>query len=99
MYLAVQALGYIVLRTSFSPYGLNDLWLHGALGPLAAYEVIPRLRYHSLLGNLGFALLCVAVLLMPFVQVVWPRRLTLIVSLIGLIIWWLFGLGFTINHI
>ena len=99
MYVAIQVLGLVLLQTSCSPYDLNDLWLHGALGPLAAVEAIPRFRYHSLLSNLGFILLCIAVLLLPLAHVVWPRRLTLFLSLLGLTIWWIFGLGFTINHI
>jgi hypothetical protein len=98
LYVAVQVVSYFVLQTSCSPYVLGDLWIHGALGPLAAVEAVPRFRYHSLLSNCGFVLLCVAVLTAPFAHVIWPRRGTMIVSLIGLVVWWLFGLGFTINH-
>jgi hypothetical protein len=99
MYLTVQAVSYLVLQTSCSPYALTDLWVHGALGPLAAVEAIPRFRYHSLLSNAAFVALWCAILALPFVSVVWPRRVTMVVSLLGLIVWWLYGLGFTVHHI
>jgi hypothetical protein len=99
MYLAVQCLSYCFLQTSCSSYALVDLWIHGALGPLAAVEAVPRFRYHSLLSNAAFVALCCAVLAAPFIYVVWPRRIALIASLVGLVVWWLFGLGFTVHHL
>jgi hypothetical protein len=98
LYLVVQAVSYLVLRTCCSPYVHNDLWVHGALGPLAAVEAIPRFRYHSLLGNLGFVLVCLAVLVAPFAYVVKPRRMTFVASALALVVWCLFGMGFSIRH-
>jgi hypothetical protein len=98
MYLAVQGLSYVILQTSCSSYALVDLWVHGALGPLAAVEAVPRFRYHSFLSNAAFLALSGAILGVPFVYVVWPRRVAMVMSLFGLVVWWLFGLGFTIHH-
>jgi hypothetical protein len=98
MYLAVQGLSYLILQRSCSPYTLADLWVHGALGPLAAVEAVPRFRYHSPVSNAAFVALCFAILALPFVYVMWPRRVTMVVSLLGLVLWWLFGLGFTVHH-
>lgn len=74
------------------------MWLHGSLGPLAAVEAVPRFQYHSLLGNIAFLAGCLTLLAAPFAYVIKPSRATLALSLIGLVAWWLFGLGFTINH-
>jgi hypothetical protein len=74
------------------------MWLHGALGPLAAVEAVPRFQYHSLPGNIAFVAGCLTLLAAPFAYVIRPRRATLFLSLIGLVAWCLFGLGFTINH-
>jgi hypothetical protein len=98
MYLALQCISLIILQSACSSPAVGSLWLHGALGPLAAVEAIPRFRYHSLLSNLGFVLACIGILVAPFAYVMWPRRLLLAVSVLGLVVWWLFGLGFTIHH-
>jgi hypothetical protein len=98
LYLAIQAVSYVVLRLCCSPYVHNDLGLHGALGPLAAVEAIPRFRYHSLAGNVGFVLFCLAVLAAPFAHVRWPRRATLVASAVALVVWTLFGMGFAVRH-
>ena len=98
MYLVLQVVSYLVLRMCCSPYVHGDLWLHGALGPLAAVEAIPRFRYHSLPGNLGFVMVCLAVLAAPFAYVLNPRRWTLVASAVGLLVWCLFGMGFSIRH-
>jgi hypothetical protein len=99
MYIGIQALSYLVLQACCSPYASGDLWIHGALGPLAAVEAVPRFRYHSLAGNIGFVMVCVAVLVAPFAYVLRPRRLTLLASAVGLVVWCLFGMGFTVRHI
>ena len=98
IYLTVQCASFIILQSSCSPHATGSLWLHGALGPLAAIEAIPRFRYHSLLSNVVFVLACVGILVAPFAYVMWPNRLLLAVSVLGFVIWWLFGLGFTIHH-
>lgn len=98
MYVAVQLLSYILLHAACSPYGIGSLWVHGALGPLAAVEAVPIFQYHSLPGNIAFVAGCLMLLAAPLAYVIRPRRLTLILSLVGLILWWLFGLGFTIRH-
>lgn len=98
LYLAIQAVSYVVLRLCCSPYANIDLWLHGALGPLAAVEAIPRFRYHSLAGNVGFVLACLALLAAPFAHVRWPRRATLVGSGLTLVAWTLFGMGFAVRH-
>ena len=97
-YLLMQVLSYVVLQTSCSPYVVGDMWVHGALGPVAAVEAIPRFQYHSVLGNAGFVAGCLAVAGAPFVHVVWPRPATLAASVVGLVVWWLYGLGLTIHH-
>ena len=98
LYLIVQLLSYLLLQVSCS-YGVTRLWLYSALGPFAAIEALPRLQYHSLLNNLAFVCAGLIILAAPFAYVLRPRRATMVLSLIGLIVWCLFGLGFTINHI
>lgn len=98
LYLVVQFISYVILQQSCSPAVYADVWLHGALGPFAAIKAGPRFQYHSLLSNIGFLLLCLAVLVMPLAYIVRPQRATLVVSVIGLVIWCVFGLGFSINH-
>ena len=98
IYLAIQCASFIILQSSCSSRAVGSLWLHGALGPLAAVEAIPRFRYHSLLSNVGFVLACLGILVSPLAYVMWPHRFLLAVSVLGLVVWWLFGLGFTIHH-
>lgn len=98
IYLVVQIASYLFLLESCSRYSLADMWIHGALGPLAAVEAVPRFKYHSLLSNGAFVLGCVAMLVAPFAYVIRPRLVTLIVSAIALIVWCVFGLGLTIDH-
>lgn len=98
LYLTVQLVSYLFLQASCSSYVLGELWIYGALGPLAAFEAVPRFRYHSPLGNIGFVVFSVAVLVAPFAYVIRPRAITLILSAVGLVVWCLFGLGFTIDH-
>ena len=98
LYLAVQAVSYAVLRLCCSPYVNHDLWLHGALGPLSAVEAVPRFRYHSLPGNVGFVLVSLAILVAPFAYVLRPRRITLVASAVALVVWCLFGMGFAVRH-
>ena len=99
IYLAIQCASFIILQSSCSSRAVGNLWLYGALGPLAAVEAIPRFRYHSLLSNVGFVLVCVGILGAPFAYVMWPHRLLLAISVLGLVVWWLFGLGFTLHHL
>lgn len=98
LYLAVQAVSYVVLRLCCSPYHHNGLWIHGALGPLSAVEAVPRFRYHSLAGNVGFVLVSLAILVAPFAHVLHPRRITLAASAVALVVWCLFGMGFAVRH-
>lgn len=98
LYLAVQALSYAALQASCSVLDLRDTWFCGVLGPLAAVEVVSRLQYHAWFRNALFVLLCLVILLVPFAYVARPRRSTLVVSAIGLVVWCLFGLGFSIDH-
>ena len=98
MYVVVQILSYLFLLESCSRYSLADMWVHGALGPLAAVEAVPRFKYHSVVSNGAFVLGCLALLVAPFAYVIRPHLLTLIVSAIGLILWCLFGIGMTIDH-
>ena len=98
MYLVVQLLSFLILRAAGS-YSVRDTWIHGALGPFAAVEAIPRFRYHSLLSNLRFVGGCLIILALPFVYVIRPNRATLILTALGLIVWCLFGFGFTIHHL
>ena len=80
------------------PYHLGQMWTFGALGPLAAVTALPRFQYHSLLGNALFLAFCAAVLAAPFAYAIRPGRWTLILTVIGLMVWCLFGMGFTIDH-
>jgi hypothetical protein len=98
LYLVVQILSYVCLQRACSAYVLGELWIYGALGPFAAVTAIPRFQYHSLLSNFGFVLVCLTVLASPFAYVAQPRRSTLIVSAVALVIWCVFGLGFSIDH-
>ena len=98
LYLIVQLPSYLLLQVSCS-YGVTRLWLYSALGPFAAIEALSRLQYHSLLNNIAFVCVGLIILAAPFGYVLRPRRATLVLSLVGLVVWCLFGLGFTINHI
>lgn len=98
LYLLVQITSYLMLQSACSPMTRGRIWLYGALGPLAAFDAIPRLQYHSSIRNFVFFLTCIAVLAAPFIYVVRPRLLTLLVSIVALIVWCLFGMGFTIDH-
>lgn len=98
LYGTIQLASFVVLWLVLSEYTFWGVWLRGALGPLAAFEAIPRFRYHSLPGNIAFSLWCLAVLLAPFAYVARPRRATLAVSVAGLVVWWIFGMGFSIRH-
>jgi hypothetical protein len=98
LYLAVQALSYAALQASCSVLDLHDTWFCGVLGPLAAINVVSRFRYHAWVSNAFFAGLCLIILAAPFAYVARPRRATLVVSVIGLVVWCLFGLGFSIDH-
>jgi hypothetical protein len=99
LYLVIQLISYIILQQACSPSVYGDVWLHGALGPFAAIKTGPRFHYHSLLSNIGFLLVCLVVLVTPLAYLVRPGRATLVVSIIGLVIWCVFGLGFSINHL
>ena len=98
LFLLVQGISFVVLQRSCSPYVLGDVWIHGALGPLAAYKAVPPWQYHSALANAGFVMVCGCVFAAPLAYVVRPSRLTSVVSAIGLVIWCIFGLGFSIDH-
>lgn len=98
LYLLAQLLSWLVLRAACSEIQRAELWHYGALGPLAAFEAIPRFRYHSLLGNLGFVALCLAILAAPFAYAMRPARATLVASAVALGVWVLFGLGFSVRH-
>ena len=98
MYVAVQALSYVLLQASCSPLTFRGIWLKGALGPLAAYEALPRLPYHAWASNALFIGWCLLVLLAPFAYVARPRRGMLALSAAGVVVWCLFGLGFAIDH-
>ena len=98
LYLIAQLFSWAILRASCSELARAELWLYGALGPLAAVEAIPRFRYHSFLGNVGFVALCFGVFAAPFAYAVRPGRATLAASVIALAVWVLFGLGFSVHH-
>jgi hypothetical protein len=98
LYVIVQLISYALLLRSCSALVVDEVWLYGALGPLAAFEAIPRFQYHSWLGNAGFVIGALVIFAAPLAHVAWPRRLTLAVSCIALVIWCLYGLGFSIDH-
>jgi hypothetical protein len=98
LYLLMQVVSYVVLQASCSPYVLGELWVHGALGPLAGVEAVSRFQYHSWMSDAGFVGVCVLVLIAPLAYVVRPHVVTLVVSGMGLVVWWVFGLGFTIHN-
>jgi hypothetical protein len=99
LYLVIQLSSYLILQQACSRYTYSNVWLHGALGPFAAIKAGPRFQHHSLLSNIGFLWVCLMVLVTPLAYVVRPRRATLAISIIGLVIWYVFGLGFSINHL
>ena len=74
------------------------MWIFEALGPLAAVTAIPRFQYHSLVSNALFVAFCGAVLAAPFAYAIRLRLWTLVVTVIALVVWCLFGMGFTIDH-
>jgi hypothetical protein len=98
LYLFAQLFAWVSLQAACSEPMRAGLWRYAALGPLAAVLAIPRFRYHSLLGNLGFVALCVALLVAPFAYAVRPGRVGLAVSVVALAVWVLFGLGFSVHH-
>lgn len=98
LYLMVQLFAWVILRVACSDLVRAELWLYGALGPFAAVEALPRFRYHSILANFGFVALCFAVLVAPFAYAARPGRATLVVSAVALVVWVLFGLGFSVHH-
>ena len=59
---------------------------------------IPRFQYHSILANVSFVAFCAVVLAAPFAYVIRPGRWTLALTMVGLLVWCLFGIGFTIDH-
>lgn len=98
LYACAQLLSFFLL-VSAKPYSAGRLWTFGALGPLAAVTAIPRFQYHSLVSNVLFVAFCAVVLAGPFAYAMRPRRWTLAVTVIGLVMWWVFGIGFTIDHL
>ena len=97
LYASAQLLSFLFL-TSAQPHDIARMWTFGALGPLAAVTAIPRFRYHSFVSNSLFVVFCAVVLIAPFAYAVRPRRWTLVVTVVGLLVWCLFGIGFTIDH-
>lgn len=97
LYACAQLLSFLLL-ISMKPYHVGRMWAFGALGPLAAVTAVPRFQYHSLVGNALFVVFCALVLIAPFAYAMRPRRWTLVVTLIALLVWCLFGIGFTIDH-
>lgn len=97
LYATVQLLSFLLL-SSEKPYHVEEMWPFGALGPLAAVTAIPRFRYHSFLSNAMFVAFCGAVLIAPFAYAIRPRRWTLLLTVVALLVWCLFGIGFTIDH-
>jgi hypothetical protein len=97
LYAGAQLLSFFFL-ISAKPYSAGKMWTFGALGPLAAVTAIPRLQYHSFVSNALFVTFCVVVLAAPFSYAIRPRRLTLAMTVIGLLVWCVFGIGFTIDH-
>lgn len=97
LYACAQLLSFGFL-ISAKPHHIGRMWTFGALGPLAAVTAVPRFQYHSLASNALFAVVCALVLIAPFAYAIRPRRWTLAVTVIGLLVWSLFGIGFTIDH-
>jgi NADH:ubiquinone oxidoreductase subunit 3 (subunit A) len=98
LYACAQLLSFSFL-ISAKPYSAGKMWTFGALGPLAAVTAVPRFQYHSLVGNALFVAFCVLVLAAPLAYAMRPRRWTLAVTVIGLLVWCVFGIGFTIDHL
>lgn len=98
LYASAQLLSFLLL-TSAQPYDVGRTWTFGALGPLAAVTAIPRFQYHSLFGNAMFVAVCAVVLAAPFAYALHPKRWTLGLTVIALLVWCLFGMGFTIDHL
>ena len=97
LYATAQLLSFLFL-ISAKPYHAGEMWTFGALGPLAAVTAFPRFKYHSLLSNGFFVACCLLVLAAPFAYAIRPRRWTLVLTVIALLVWCLFGIGFTIDH-
>ena len=98
LYAAAQLLSFLLL-ISTKPYHVGRMWTFGALGPLAAVTAVPRFQYHSIPGNALFVALCAVVLAAPFAYAIRPGRWTLGLTVVGLLVWCLFGIGFTIDHL
>lgn len=97
LYASAQLLSFVLLNLA-QPYDVGRMWTFGALGPLAAVTAVPRFQYHSLLGNALFVAFCAVLLAAPFSYAMRPRRWTLGLTVIALLVWCLFGIGFTIDH-
>ena len=88
----------MLLGAACSEGSRAELWRYAALGPLAAVEATARFQYHSFLGNAGFVAWCIAVSLAPFAYALRPGRAGLAASVAGLVLWVVFGLGFSVRH-
>jgi hypothetical protein len=98
LYACAQLLSFLLL-ISVQPYHIGRMWAFGALGPLAAVTAVPRFQYHSLVSNALFVAFCALVLIAPFAYAMRPRRWTLVLTVVALLVWCLFGIGFTIDHL
>ena len=98
IFTGVQALAGILVWRGFSEYVRGRLMLHVLLGPLNVFDRLDRLKYHSFLSNAGFLLLCAAVAVLPLIHWRYPRRSTLVLAVLGSLLWALFGAGFSIRH-
>jgi hypothetical protein len=99
LYLLVQLFSWVILSAACYEGSRAELWGDGALGPLAAVEALPRFRYHSFTGNVFFVRWCCAVAIAPFAYVVRPGRAGLAATGVALVVWVVFGLGFSVRHV
>ena len=92
-------------------FAFGILWSTGSLrftaeqilctlaGPLAAVTAVPRFQYHSLIANVLFVLGFAALAALPFLHGWYPRRWTLVLSVLAWVVWPWLGFLFTIHHV
>lgn len=98
LFAAVFVAWWWFVWSAFGQYTRAEVFVYGLRGPLNVVEAIPRFRYHSALSNAGFLAFNAAILVLPFAYVAWPRWFMLVVSLVGMVAWCVFGGGYSIHH-
>ncbi len=98
LFLVAQLASFAVVQRGCSEYSRTELWTYGVAGPLTGVKAIRTFQYHPFPANAGFVLFTLLLLVAPAVHVLWPRRATLPLSALAMVLWILFGMGMSIDH-